>query len=74
MVLTVVGKSNDDGSFNWKDAICDAGIMAFLTFFTTLGGTSALNIPTFERICSAAISGATQFFLVLAIKRGLKEK
>jgi hypothetical protein len=48
--------------------------MAMLTFFTTLGGTGAAGVPTESMLISAAISAGTQFFLILAIKRGLVKK
>ena len=70
------GKNNEDGSFDWKDAAVDAGIMAGLTFFTTIGAmgaTGLLDNPVLG-IVSAAIAFGTEFFLILAIKRGLKEK
>lgn len=68
------GKNNENGSFNWKDAAIDAGIVAGLTFCTSLGGMSVLSPITETQIMSAVIAGATQFFLFLAIKRGLREK
>ena len=74
MVLSVRGRRNPDNSFNWRDALIDAGIMAMLTFFTTLGGTGAAGVPTGGMLISAVISAGTQFFLILAIKRGLVEK
>ena len=68
------GQNNEDGSFNWKDAILDAAIVAGATFFTTLGGGSAVGIPTREAVIASAISAAAQFFVWLTIKRGLREK
>lgn len=73
-MLSVRGKNNENGSFDWKNAVIDAGIMAGLTFFTSVGGMSAVNIPTEQGAIAAGIAAATQFFLVLAIKRGLREK
>ena len=73
-MLCVKGKNNDDGSFNWRDAVLDAGIMAALTFFTSLGGTAAASVPTVSGVLAAGIAACTEFFLVLAIKRGLREK
>ena len=73
-VATRNGQNNKDGSFDWKDAILDAAIVAGATFFTTLGGGSAVGIPTKEMIVASAISAAAQFFVWLTIKRGLREK
>lgn len=73
-ILSIYGRNHEDGTFNWKDAIIDAGIMACLTFFTSLGGMSATAIITSQTVIGSAIAGVTQFFLVLAIKRGLRKE
>jgi len=73
-MLSVHGQRNPDGSFNWKDALIDAGIMACLTFFTALGGLGATGVISTREILAAGIGGATEFFMVLAIKRGLKKE
>jgi len=67
------GQFNPDNTFNWRDALIDAAIMGGLTFFTCLGGSATTGILTPREVLSAAIAAATQFFLILAIKRGLKE-
>lgn len=80
MVLSMKGQNNSDGSFNWKDAVIDAGISAGLTFCTSLGGITA--VATLTEVTATAevtlvgsvVAACTQFFLVLAIKRGIKEK
>jgi len=74
MVLHRHGQRNPDGTFNWRDALIDATIMAGLTFFTALGGMGATGLVGVRELASAGIAAATQFFLILAIKRGLKEK
>ena len=68
------GKNNSDGSFDWKDAVMDAGIMSGLTFFSSLGGFTAVGVPAPETLIGALVSAGAQFFLTLAIKRGLREK
>jgi len=73
-MLSVYGHKNPDGSFNWKDALIDAGIMACLTFFTALGGLGATGVISVREVLAAGIAGATEFFMVLAIKRGLKRE
>lgn len=77
MVLHRHGQTNPGtGKFDWKDTIIDAGIMAGLTFFTTLGGIGASGLLTDMKlgIIAAGISSGSEFFLILAIKRKLKEK
>jgi len=73
-MLSIHGKVNEDGSFNWKDALIDAGILAMLTFFTALGGLGATGVIGARELVSATIAAATQFFMTLAIKRGLKRE
>jgi len=73
-MLTRNGQNNSDGSFDWKDAIIDAAISGGLGFCTAIGGTAAAGMPTKEILIAASIAAATQFFLWLAIKRGLREK
>ena len=73
-MLTRNGKNNDDGSFNWKDAIIDAAISGGLGFCTAIGGTAAAGLPTKEMLVAASIAALTQFFLWLAIKRGLRKQ
>lgn len=75
MVLSIRGKNHKDGRFNWSDSFFDAVIMSGLAFFSTLGAlgvTGLLHNP--EGWLAAFIAGATQFFLTLAVKRGLREK
>jgi hypothetical protein len=59
--------------FDWKNAAADGGIIAALTFFTTLGGVTLVGVEITSTLISAAISAAAQFFLMLAIKRGLRQ-
>jgi len=69
------GKNNPNGSFDWGDAVLDAAIMAGLTFFTTLGGLAVTDlIRSPVGWVAAGIAAASQFFLVLALKRGLVKK
>jgi len=76
MVLHRHGQRNPDDTFNWRDALIDAAIMAGLTFFTTLGGLGATGLLADPQLglLAALISSGTEFFAILAIKRGLKER
>jgi len=71
--MSRTGVTNGEGDFDWYDAIIDAGIAAFLAFFTALAGMSVINVFDDPRSClfAAGISGAVQFFLWLALKRGI---
>ena len=44
-MLSRNGKKNGDGSFNMKDALIDASIMAGVAFFATLGGVAIVIAP-----------------------------
>jgi hypothetical protein len=43
-----------------------------ITFFTTLGGVTAAGADLKIVLISAAISAVAQFFVMLAVKRGLQ--
>lgn len=74
MVLSVFGSTNG-GTFQWKEAIIDALIMSMLTFFTTLGALGITNLLTGkEGWLAAGISAGTEFFAILALKRGFVKK
>jgi len=73
-MLTVRGNNDPDGSFNWRDALIDAGILAALTLFTALGGLGATGGIGTRELLAAGIAAGTQFFLTLAIKRGLRKE
>ncbi|MGD6808209.1 MAG: hypothetical protein ACQCN3_00760 [Candidatus Bathyarchaeia archaeon] len=53
---------------NWKDELVDAGALAGLAFFTTLGGTTATSGANFE---AALIAAGVSFFSILCMKRKL---
>lgn len=57
--------------FDWKEAIIDAGILSGITFFTTIGGTSAVGVQGPNGIVAAGISAVLQFLTILAVKRKL---
>lgn len=70
------GKINGNGNFDWSNALADAVIMAGLTFFTTLGGLGATGLLSNPALgfTASIISAGGEFFAILVIKRGLKEK
>ena len=61
-------------SFDWGNALVDGTIIALLTFFTTLTGTTLIGeeVDIQNILLSAGISAAAQFLLMIAIKRGLR--
>jgi len=73
-MLSRNGKNKKNGDFDWTDAVIDSAIMGGLTFFATLGGTTVAEIPQLQSVVAALIAASTQFFIILAVKRGLREK
>lgn len=58
--------------FDWGNALIDAVIISGITFFTTLGGTAiAGDINPIHILTSASVAAFSQFFIFLALKRGL---
>lgn len=76
MVLNRAGKNNENGEFDWEDAITDAAIMAGSSFFGTLAGLGAVGLlkDPILALAAAGIAAGVSFFAVLATKRGLREK
>jgi hypothetical protein len=70
-IINRIGKVSlisDPNSFDWKDTLIDAGIMAMVTFFTRLATTSDYS-NTFW--INATAQSLLTFFTFIAIKRGL---
>jgi hypothetical protein len=75
-MLSRNGKVDSDGNYDWVDAIVDAAIMGAMTFFTTLGGLGATGLIGDPKtsMLAAGIAAGTQFFAILAMKRGLRKE
>ena len=72
-IMTARGINSSNGTFDWDDAIFDSLIIAGVTFFSTLGAGTVTGLPTTTSLIAAGIAAATQFFVTLAIKRGLRQ-
>ncbi len=57
--------------FDWENALLDAAIISALTFFSTLGGGAVAEINATHTLEAAAVAAIAQFFIFLALKRGL---
>ncbi|MGE5555925.1 MAG: hypothetical protein ACM3UY_06670 [Methanocella sp.] len=57
--------------FDWADALVDAAIISGLTFFSTLGGGSVAGLEGLSALKAAAVAACAQFFIFLALKRGI---
>ena len=64
-------ENNQMQKFDWVDALVDAAIISGLTFFSTLGGGSIAGLEGMATLNAAAIAGCAQFFIFLALKRGI---
>jgi hypothetical protein len=60
--------------FDWADALVDAAIISALTFFSTLGGGSVAGLNTVSGLKAATVAACAQFFVFLALKRGIIQK
>lgn len=57
--------------FDWSNALIDAAITSAITFFSALGGGAVAGLNSMNMIESAAVAAFSQFFVFLALKRGL---
>jgi len=65
-VTNVKGKK-----FDWEKALIDAAITSGVTFFSALGGGAVAGINGINLVEAATIAALSQFFVFLALKRGL---
>lgn len=57
--------------FDWENALIDAAITSAVTFFSALGGGAVAGINNITLIEAATVAALSQFFIFLALKRGL---
>ena len=71
-VVAVVSTSNN----NNLDMLINAAVMSGLGFFSTVAGLMAAGIVSEPMMAcfAAGVSAGTQFFMSMAIQRGLKTK
>lgn len=62
---------NTEEKFDWGNALIDATITSAITFFSALGGGAVAGISSVHDIVSATVAAFSQFFVFLALKRGL---
>ena len=60
--------------FDWDNALIDAAITSGVTFFSALGGSSVAGLDTVPGIKAATIAAFAQFFVFLALKRGIVQQ
>ena len=75
--LTIRGLANNvaqASKFAWCDACIDAIIISGLTFFSALGGGSVAGLESLPATKAATLAAWAQFFLFLALKRGIVQK
>jgi hypothetical protein len=65
--------SAQKAKFDWVNAIIDGTIISGLTFFSTLGGGSVAGLDGPSAFKAAAVAACAQFFVFLALKRGIVE-
>jgi hypothetical protein len=63
--------NSTEEKFDWGNALIDAAITSAITFFSALGGGAVAGLNSINIIVSAAVAAFSQFFIFLALKRGL---
>ena len=72
--LTVKGKSDSNGSFDWVEAVIDSGILCGITFFTGVGALTANMALSTNSLTVLACAVGVEFLGFMAAKRGLMQK
>ncbi len=71
-IIYCTNKINEmEKKFDWENALIDAIIISGVTFFSALGGGAITGINTLNAIEAASVAALSQFFVFLALKRGL---
>ena len=73
-MLTVKGRNNHDGSFDWTDALIDAGIYAGTSFFTSLGALLSQGPVSLYGLEVVACAAAAEFLGFLMVKRKIRKE
>ena len=60
--------------FDWENALIDAAIISGVTFFSALGGSAVAGLDSIPGIKAAVVAAFTQFFVFLALKRGIVQQ
>ena len=63
--------NTNEQRFDWENARGKTRIISAVTFFSTLGGGAVAGINSIHTIQAAAVAAFSQFFVFLALKRGL---
>lgn len=58
-------------TFDWKNALADAAVLAGIAFFGSLGGMAVIEVHAAKAVVAASIAAGTQFCITLGIKRGI---
>ena len=59
--------------FDWTNALIDAAIISGVTFCSTLGGGAVAEINPLHTVEALIVAAFSQFFIFLALKRGLMQ-
>jgi hypothetical protein len=69
--LSIRGRRNKQGKFDWCEAVVDAGIISGMSFFTGLGALAASNAISMLSLCVLLCASGGEFLSILAAKRRL---
>ena len=72
-VIRCAGQASNslEHRFDWENALIDAVIVSCVTFFGSLGGGAIAGLNGQSGIEAATIAALAQFFVFLALKRGI---
>lgn len=73
-ILSSNGDGSSIGKFDWAGAVIDGLILSAISFFSTYVGSTAAGLTEVQLCKVAGIAASLQFFMYLAIKRGLKKE
>ena len=68
-MLSVAGKDDNNGKFDWCDAVIDSGIVGGIAFATTFIANMGFDPITLGK---AGLQGMLAFLSFMALKRGIK--
>jgi hypothetical protein len=72
MVCCASAKTGEvEQKFDWGNALIDAVITSGITFFSAVGGGAVAGVSGIRIIEMASLAAFSQFFVFLALKRGL---
>ena len=74
VTLTIKGKDNVDGGFDWSNALIDAAILCGITFAVGFSPIMSDGVATVAEVSNLVCAVVLEFLGFLGLKRNLKEE